>query len=156
MRPKPVPRHGRPKPAPAVLVGSDRPYPHPGHGKVKLLPPPQHNDNRRRTVGGPQGLGVRKGGVRKGTQSQTQGTQSQTQGQQRKKPRYKPGSAALREIRNYQRTTGTCLLKLPFQRLVREIAQDYKTDLRWVFVRVVSKFLPCVALVRLALEIMRS
>ncbi|CAI0460107.1 unnamed protein product [Linum tenue] len=39
-----------------------------------------------------------------------------------KKPhRCRPGTVALREIRN----------KLPFQRLVREIAQDFKTDLRF-------------------------
>jgi len=37
--------------------------------------------------------------------------------------RYKPGTVALREIRKYQKTTDLLLLKLPFQRLVREIAQ---------------------------------
>ncbi|KAE8219553.1 hypothetical protein CF319_g6771 [Tilletia indica] len=49
-----------------------------------------------------------------------------------KKPhRYKPGTVALREIRRYQKTTELCLRKLPFQRLVREIAQDIKTDVRF-------------------------
>ncbi|KZM28287.1 centromeric DNA-binding histone H3-like protein cse4 [Ascochyta rabiei] len=38
--------------------------------------------------------------------------------------RYKPGTVALREIRKYQKTTDLLLLKLPFQRLVREIAQS--------------------------------
>jgi histone H3 len=38
---------------------------------------------------------------------------------------------ALREIRQYQKSTDLLLRKLPFQRLVREIAQDYKTDLRF-------------------------
>ncbi|KAH6622039.1 histone H3 [Boeremia exigua] len=38
--------------------------------------------------------------------------------------RYKPGTVALREIRKYQKTTDMLLLKLPFQRLVREIAQS--------------------------------
>jgi histone H3 len=40
---------------------------------------------------------------------------------------------ALREIRYYQNTAGTGLLlgKLPFQRLVREIAQNFKSDLRF-------------------------
>ena len=38
---------------------------------------------------------------------------------------------ALREIRFYQRNTENLLRKTPFQRLVREIAQDHKTDLRW-------------------------
>jgi histone H3 len=42
-----------------------------------------------------------------------------------KKPhRYRPGTVALREIRKYQKSTELLIRKLPFQRLVREIAQD--------------------------------
>jgi histone H3 len=51
-----------------------------------------------------------------------------------KKPhRYRPGTVALREIRKYQQSTALLMQKLPFQRLVREIAQDEcnKTDIRW-------------------------
>ena len=49
-----------------------------------------------------------------------------------KKPhRYKPGTVALREIRKYQKSTELLIRKLPFQRLVREIAQEFKTDLRF-------------------------
>eukprot|EP01139_Manchomonas_bermudensis_P000137 Amastigsp_a131_6053.p2 type:complete len:138 gc:universal Amastigsp_a131_6053:472-59(-) len=49
-----------------------------------------------------------------------------------KKPhRYRPGTVALREIRRYQKSTELLIRKLPFQRLVREIAQDYKSDLRF-------------------------
>ena len=49
-----------------------------------------------------------------------------------KKPhRYRPGTVALREIRKYQKSTELLVRKLPFQRLVREIAQDFKTDLRF-------------------------
>ena len=49
-----------------------------------------------------------------------------------KKPhRYRPGTVALREIRRYQTSTELLLRKLPFQRLVREIAQDFKSDLRF-------------------------
>ncbi len=49
-----------------------------------------------------------------------------------KKPhRFRPGTVALREIRRYQKTTELLLRKMPFQRLVREIAQDFKTDLRF-------------------------
>ena len=49
-----------------------------------------------------------------------------------KKPhRYRPGTVALREIRRYQKTTELLIRKLPFQRLVREIAQEFKTDLRF-------------------------
>ncbi|XP_071714245.1 histone H3.3-like [Rutidosis leptorrhynchoides] len=46
-----------------------------------------------------------------------------------KKPhRYRPGTVALRK---FQKSTGLLIRKLPFQRLVREIAQDFKTDLRF-------------------------
>lgn len=47
-----------------------------------------------------------------------------------KKPhRFRPGTVALREIRKYQKITELLIRKLPFHRLVREIAQDFKTDL---------------------------
>uniref|UniRef100_A0A1I7UKG4 Histone domain-containing protein n=1 Tax=Caenorhabditis tropicalis TaxID=1561998 RepID=A0A1I7UKG4_9PELO len=45
--------------------------------------------------------------------------------------RYRPGTVALREIRRYQQSSDLLIRKLPFQRLVREIAQDFKTDLRF-------------------------
>mmetsp|Transcript_51893 Transcript_51893/g.135119 ORF Transcript_51893/g.135119 Transcript_51893/m.135119 type:complete len:137 (-) Transcript_51893:468-878(-) len=49
-----------------------------------------------------------------------------------KKPfRYRPGTVALREIRKYQKSTELLIRKLPFQRLIREIAQDFKTDLKF-------------------------
>ena len=45
--------------------------------------------------------------------------------------RYRPGTVALREIRKYQKSTDLLIRKLPFQRLVREIAHEIKTDLRF-------------------------
>jgi len=39
--------------------------------------------------------------------------------------RYRPGTVALREIRRYQKSTELLIRKLPFQRLVREIAGDF-------------------------------
>jgi histone H3 len=49
-----------------------------------------------------------------------------------KKPhRYRPGTVALREIRKYQKSTELLIRKQPFMRLVREIAQDFKSDLRF-------------------------
>ena len=49
-----------------------------------------------------------------------------------KKPiRYRPGTVALREIRHYQKSMELLIRKLPFNRLVREITQDFKTDLRF-------------------------
>ena len=49
-----------------------------------------------------------------------------------KKPhRYRPCTVALREIRRYQKSTDLLIRNMPFQRLVREVAQDFKTDLRF-------------------------
>jgi histone H3 len=48
----------------------------------------------------------------------------------RKKRRYRPGTVALREIRKYQRSSDLLIKKLPFSRLVREIAQEIKNDVR--------------------------
>jgi len=49
-----------------------------------------------------------------------------------KKPkRYRPGTVALREIRRYQKSTELLCSKLAMARLIREIAQDFKTDLRF-------------------------
>ena len=52
-------------------------------------------------------------------------------GDKKRKHRFRPGTVALREIRRYQKSTELLIRKLPFQRLVREIAQDFKTDLRF-------------------------
>ena len=49
-----------------------------------------------------------------------------------KKPhRYRPGTVALREIRRFQKSTELLIRRLPFQRLVREIAQDFKGRLNF-------------------------
>ena len=44
---------------------------------------------------------------------------------------FRPGIMALHEIRHYQKSTALLIRKLPFQRLVREITQDFKMDLRF-------------------------
>ena len=49
-----------------------------------------------------------------------------------KKPhRYRPGTVALREIRRYQKSTDLLLKKAAFGRLVREVAQEFRQDLRF-------------------------
>lgn len=58
-------------------------------------------------------------------------THTKSTGGVKKPHRYRPGTVALREIRKYQKSTDLLIRKLPFQRLVREIAQDFKTDLRF-------------------------
>lgn len=52
-------------------------------------------------------------------------------GEPKKKHRFRPGTVALREIRKYQKSTELLLRKLPFQRLAREIANDFRSDLKW-------------------------
>ena len=49
-----------------------------------------------------------------------------------KKPhRYRPGTVALREIRKFQKSTELLIRRLPFQRLVRELAHSFKPDLKF-------------------------
>ena len=57
--------------------------------------------------------------------------QARLEGRQIKPHRYQAGTMALGDIRHFQRSTALLIRKLPFQRLVREIAQDFKTDLRF-------------------------
>ena len=50
----------------------------------------------------------------------------------RKKVRFRPGTVAIREIRKYQKSTELLIRKLPFARLVREIANNLAHEpLRW-------------------------
>ena len=55
---------------------------------------------------------------------------------QGRRRRYRPGTVALKEIRRYQRSYDLLIQKLPFARLVREVALDLLpaevgADLRW-------------------------
>ncbi|GKY96923.1 histone H3.2 [Mayamaea pseudoterrestris] len=49
----------------------------------------------------------------------------------KKRRRFRPGTVALREIRKYQKSTELLIRKAPFQRLIREIAQEHAGDLRF-------------------------
>ena len=57
--------------------------------------------------------------------------EARMQGRLIKPHRYRVGAAALKDIHHFH-----FIRKLPFQRVVREIAQDYKTDLRFQSVAV--------------------
>ena len=57
--------------------------------------------------------------------------EARMQGRRIKPHRYRVGTVALKDIRHYQGSTALLIRKLPFQRVVREIAQDIKTDLRF-------------------------
>ena len=57
--------------------------------------------------------------------------EARMQGRQVKPHQYRAGTAALQDICHFQKTTVLLIRKLLFQRLVREIAKDFKTDLRF-------------------------
>ena len=57
--------------------------------------------------------------------------ETRMQGRLVKPHRYRLGTVALNDIRHFQKSTALLIRKLPFQRLVRDIAQDFKTDLRF-------------------------
>ena len=57
--------------------------------------------------------------------------EARMQGRLVKPHRYRAGTVALKDIRHFQKSTALLIRKLPFQRLVREITQDFKTDLRF-------------------------
>lgn len=65
-----------------------------------------------------------KGGVKKAVKA------SQPEGMKRKM-RFKPGTVALREIRRYQQTTKHLIPFAPFLRLVKNIAQEHNSELRF-------------------------
>ncbi|CAL2052406.1 unnamed protein product [Caenorhabditis brenneri] len=48
-----------------------------------------------------------------------------------KPKRYRPGTIALRDIRRYQKSTELLIPKSSFQRLVREIAQEFMSNIRF-------------------------
>ncbi|KAL9591215.1 MAG: hypothetical protein Q9179_007948, partial [Wetmoreana sp. 5 TL-2023] len=95
---------------------------------------------KRVSTGGKQTPRKIAGGVPKAKKRRSSGVQraqpTATAGPPRRKARrYRPGTLALKEIRRYQRTTDLLLLKLPFSRLVREIALSLVFvgghELRW-------------------------
>ena len=58
-------------------------------------------------------------------------TQMRAGQKKRKARRYRPGTVALREIRRYQKSSELLIRRMPFQRLVREIAQVHNLYLRF-------------------------
>ncbi|EPR79224.1 histone H3 [Spraguea lophii 42_110] len=57
---------------------------------------------------------------------------SSVEGMSQKRPhRFRPGAIAVKEIRKYQKSTDLLIRKLPFQRLVRELANQNKRDIRF-------------------------
>ena len=87
----------------------------------------------RKNTPGASGKAPRKQGTGKSTaKAARKNTPNIVTKQAIKKPhRFRPGTVALREIRKFQKSTELLIRKLPFQRLVREIATEYKSDLRF-------------------------
>ena len=50
--------------------------------------------------------------------------------QMQKKRRFRPGTIALREIWQYQKSTDLLIRRAPFQRVIYEIMQGFRNDLR--------------------------
>ena len=84
----------------------------PGSGKAPRKPPQAKAPSKKMK-------GISKATITKGKKLPVS-----QQGQQKKPHRYQPGTVALREIRRYQKSTELLIRKLPFQRLVWELAQD--------------------------------
>jgi histone H3 len=66
-----------------------------------------------------------------GFKTSTQRMHAPPVGGVKKQHRYRPGTVALREIRRYQKSTDLLIRKLPFQRLVREIAETAVQGIRF-------------------------
>lgn len=66
-----------------------------------------------------------------GATASAAGAAGQDDTKSKAKRRFRPGTVALREIRRYQKSTDLLTRKLPYYRLVREIAQTFKNDMRF-------------------------
>ena len=84
---------------------------------------------RTKTTARKSSAGVKK--PRKQFDSKTAKKSAPAAGGIKKPHRFRPGTVATREIRKYQKSTDLLIRKLPFQRLVKNIAHDIKTDTRF-------------------------
>ena len=102
----PKPGEGMLPPGPKKITGVSKPALNPGQrsGSIKAHLAGLQKKTAAK-VAKKSGMKTSKGGVRK-------------------PHRYRPGTVALKEIRRYQKSTDLLIRKLPFQRLVREIASD--------------------------------
>ncbi|KAF7683475.1 histone H3.3a [Astathelohania contejeani] len=66
------------------------------------------------------------------TKAARKSTAPEVSSQAVKRPhRFRPGTVAMKEIRKYQKSTDLLIRKLPFQRLIREVAASFKPDIRF-------------------------
>ena len=104
-----------------------------GMGRVQVATKQQRNSAGRGRMGQPRQRGITnpKYDLSKPTIASGMSDLGTYQPARNKKTLYRPGTMALMEIRVYQKSTQLLIRKLPFQRLVREIVQDFKMDLRF-------------------------
>ena len=106
----PEPDPGMLPPGPKKITGGSKPALNPGQrsGSIKAHLAKLKKATAQKMAAKPakkSGMKAPKGGVKK-------------------RYRYRPGTVALKQIRQYQKSTELLIRKLPFQRLVREIACD--------------------------------
>ncbi|KAB5592101.1 histone H3 [Ceratobasidium theobromae] len=99
-------------------------------------PPKKKSATARKSTGGKH---PRKSNASTAGPSKSRARQDEDEEAGKKKRRFRPGVVALREIRRYQKSTDLLIAKLPFSRVVREVAEDmttqsgggYPSGLRW-------------------------
>lgn len=98
---------------------------------IHINTPTSHSDTMartkqtaRRSVGG-------KAPTKKSIAAKRRKAYPKTTGGVFKPHRWRPGTKSLRCIRRLQKSTNLLIPKLPFQRLVKEIAQEMLTDIRF-------------------------
>ena len=69
--------------------------------------------------------------ARKSTGGKAPARQKPATGGVKRRHKWRPGTVAMREIKKFQQSFDLLIPKRSFQMLVREIAQDFKTDLRF-------------------------
>ena len=102
----PEPNPGMLPPGPKKIAGGSKPALNPG----------QRSGSIKAHLAGLQKKAAAKAAKKSG--------QKAPKGGVKKRYRYRPGTVALKQIRQYQKSTELLIRKLPFQRLVREIAGD--------------------------------
>ena len=80
---------------------------------------------------GQQGVRRRGGNPTRSTEPQVHDKARVPHCTTKRKHWYRPGTLALREIRHYQKKTNLLIKRAPFARLVREIVQGFRQELRF-------------------------
>ena len=111
----PDPNLGMLPPGPRRTTGGTKPGLNPGqrHGSIKKA-----QEAARKAAAAKKAAAAQKAAKKSGMKTPKGGV--------RKPHRFRPGTVALKEIRRYQKSTDLLIKKLPFQRLVPEIATDIK------------------------------